>query len=148
MSLSPVPVAHICNPNYLGGWGWEDHSSRPAQTKKFVRHHLNGKKLAMVACTCHSSDDRKLKIGSLSKPTWPKSKAKPEHNGWRGGSSTKSACLASVKPWVQTPVLRKKKKVSVLIKLIVWLKGIYFWHLNKQISSIHIQSLVLNDVFQ
>jgi hypothetical protein len=26
-----VPVAHTCNPSYLGGWDWEYHGSRPAQ---------------------------------------------------------------------------------------------------------------------
>jgi hypothetical protein len=28
-----APVAHTCNPNYLGGWNWEDHGSRPAWAK-------------------------------------------------------------------------------------------------------------------
>jgi hypothetical protein len=31
-----------------------------------------------------------------------------QKKGWRSSSSSKSACLASMKPWVQTPVLPKK----------------------------------------
>jgi hypothetical protein len=26
-----LPQSHVCNPSYLGGWGREDHSSRPAR---------------------------------------------------------------------------------------------------------------------
>jgi hypothetical protein len=26
-----APVAHSYNPSFLGGWDWEDHSSRPTQ---------------------------------------------------------------------------------------------------------------------
>jgi hypothetical protein len=33
------------------------------------------------------------------------------HASCQSGSSSKSTCLASVRPWVQTPVLTKKKKV-------------------------------------
>jgi hypothetical protein len=29
--ISQAPVAHFCNPSYLGGWNWEDHCSRSAQ---------------------------------------------------------------------------------------------------------------------
>jgi hypothetical protein len=30
--ISQAPLAHAFNCSYLGGWNWEDHSSRPAQT--------------------------------------------------------------------------------------------------------------------
>jgi hypothetical protein len=34
VKIHPTPaVAHTSNPNYLGGWGWEDWGSRPAQAK-------------------------------------------------------------------------------------------------------------------
>jgi hypothetical protein len=36
-----------------------DHGWRPAEAKKFVRPHLNGKKLGMVAHACHPSDGGK-----------------------------------------------------------------------------------------
>jgi hypothetical protein len=29
--ISCMPVAHTCNPRYLGGWDWEDHGSMPVQ---------------------------------------------------------------------------------------------------------------------
>jgi hypothetical protein len=32
---SPVLVAHACNPSYLGDWGQEDHSSKPAQANSY-----------------------------------------------------------------------------------------------------------------
>jgi hypothetical protein len=42
--------------------------------KSFERLHLNGKKLNMVACSCHSSYDRKPKIGeSWYRMAWAKS---------------------------------------------------------------------------
>jgi hypothetical protein len=31
-------VAHVCNPSYLGGWDWEDCSSRPAQANTSQDH--------------------------------------------------------------------------------------------------------------
>jgi hypothetical protein len=53
---------------------WEDRRSRP-HTKKFVRPHLNRKKLGMVLYTCHPRDGRKPEIGRLQSPsTWAKSK--------------------------------------------------------------------------
>jgi hypothetical protein len=36
---------------------------RQPQGKKFVRPHLNGKKLGTVAHTCHPNEGRKHKIG-------------------------------------------------------------------------------------
>jgi hypothetical protein len=39
--------------------------------KKFVRLHLNGKKLVMMLCVCHPSY-KKCKIQSPSKSTWAK----------------------------------------------------------------------------
>jgi hypothetical protein len=38
-------VVHTYNPRHLGGLDQEDHDSRPARTKKFMRSHLKGKKL-------------------------------------------------------------------------------------------------------
>jgi hypothetical protein len=38
----------IVIPSYAGGWDWKDHSSGPAQAKKYAQPHLNGKKLGMV----------------------------------------------------------------------------------------------------
>jgi hypothetical protein len=44
--------------------------------KKFIRPHFNRKELGIVACTCHSSHGRKLKIGgSRSRPAWAKREA-------------------------------------------------------------------------
>jgi hypothetical protein len=45
INLVWVPVAHACNPRYLGGWHQEDHSSRPAWAKKLVRPYVSGKKV-------------------------------------------------------------------------------------------------------
>jgi hypothetical protein len=36
---SCVPVAHTCNPSYLGGWDQEDHGSRPVQAKNSGETH-------------------------------------------------------------------------------------------------------------
>jgi hypothetical protein len=33
----------------------EDGGSKPTQAKTMERSHLNGKKLGVVTCTCHSS---------------------------------------------------------------------------------------------
>jgi hypothetical protein len=48
---SQVLMAHACNPSNVGGWDQEDSGSRPAQVKKFLRSHLDGKKLGMGCCT-------------------------------------------------------------------------------------------------
>jgi hypothetical protein len=37
LKISQMPVAHTCNPGYLGGCDQEDQGSRPAPAKKFVR---------------------------------------------------------------------------------------------------------------
>jgi hypothetical protein len=37
-------VAHACNPSYLGGRGWEDHSSMLAGSKKKVYKTLSHQK--------------------------------------------------------------------------------------------------------
>jgi hypothetical protein len=34
-------VAHACNPNYSGNRDQEDHSTKIAQEKEFMRLHLN-----------------------------------------------------------------------------------------------------------
>jgi hypothetical protein len=36
-----VLAAHACNPSYLGGWYWEDHSLRPAQANSSRSHLQN-----------------------------------------------------------------------------------------------------------
>jgi hypothetical protein len=47
----------------MGVW---DCCFRPAQAKKkIVRSHLKGKKLEIMAYTCHFNKDRKQKIGEL-----------------------------------------------------------------------------------
>jgi hypothetical protein len=48
--MSQALMVHACNPNYLGGSDCEDHGSKPAQAKLFVRPHINGKKLACGEC--------------------------------------------------------------------------------------------------
>jgi hypothetical protein len=37
---SQAQVAHACNPSYSGDKDQEDHSSKPAQGKKFLRPYL------------------------------------------------------------------------------------------------------------
>jgi hypothetical protein len=37
---SPAPVAHTCNPSYLGSWECEDHGSRPVQANSSQDPHL------------------------------------------------------------------------------------------------------------
>jgi hypothetical protein len=45
--------------------------------------------------------------------------------GWRRDSSSKSTCLISVKPWVQTPVLLKMKKKTKNKKTFTHVKSLY-----------------------
>jgi hypothetical protein len=59
----------------VGNWDWEDHDSRKPRKKRFVKCHLSGKKLRVVAPACHSIYSRKSKIkGFWSRPAWAKSK--------------------------------------------------------------------------
>jgi hypothetical protein len=68
-------MAHAYNPSYIGGYDWEDHSSRQ---KKVSRPHLKGKMLGMVAGACHPSNSGKCKIGGLwSRSTWAKCETLP-----------------------------------------------------------------------
>jgi hypothetical protein len=60
---SQEPVAHTCNPSYLGGRDREDCDLRLACAKKSMRPHLNRKKLGVVACACYHSYVQKPKIG-------------------------------------------------------------------------------------
>jgi hypothetical protein len=54
---------------------WEAEIGRITQAKMFERPHLNGKKLNMVVCACHTSSGRKYRIGGLrSRLTWAKTK--------------------------------------------------------------------------
>jgi hypothetical protein len=46
-------------------WDWEDPNSRLVQAKIFMRPHLNGKKLGVVAHICHPRASGKLKKGGL-----------------------------------------------------------------------------------
>jgi hypothetical protein len=46
----------------------KDGDSRPAEEEKFVRYHLNVKKVGVVMCACHFSNGRKHeREGSWSK---------------------------------------------------------------------------------
>jgi hypothetical protein len=54
-------MAYAWNPSYLGDWDNEDHGLRKDQAKKFVRPHLNGKKLEVVLSSCPSSNMESLK---------------------------------------------------------------------------------------
>jgi hypothetical protein len=58
-----------------------------------------------------------------------KKKKKSQKKGWWSGSSSKSALLTSVRPRVQTPVPKKKKK---LLGLLCGLK-IGGFQINKEI---------------
>jgi hypothetical protein len=90
--MSQVPEAHTCNPTYLWGWDWEDHSLRTARAissrnPHFQNNHSNGLE------------------------AWLKQQS-----------------LASVKPWVQTPVPQKKKEswwVSRLENVLLWSQPIF-----------------------
>jgi hypothetical protein len=66
--------------------------------KKLMGPHLEGKKLGMVAYSCHLSTGRKLKIGELWS-SCPRQKATPylQKKGWKHGSVI-DTCLASVGP--------------------------------------------------
>jgi hypothetical protein len=41
--ISQPLVAPPCNPSYLGGWDWKDHSLRPAMTNSSRDPHLQNK---------------------------------------------------------------------------------------------------------
>jgi hypothetical protein len=64
-------MAHDCNPNY-----WEVEMRRITVLdhlghKRFVKPVLYSKKLGMVTCTSHSSEDEKCKIAGLwSRSAW------------------------------------------------------------------------------
>jgi hypothetical protein len=61
------------------------------------------KKLGVVACVCHPSYSRKLKIGrSWSRLAWAESKTHPQGNqskkGWRSGYSGRMSALQVQSP--------------------------------------------------
>jgi hypothetical protein len=43
-----------------------------------------------------------------------------QKKAWWSGSSGKSTCLPSVRPYIQTPVLKEKKKKNRYAKLFSW----------------------------
>jgi sortase (surface protein transpeptidase) len=71
-------VVHTCNPTHFKGRDWEDHSSRTAWEKMFVRPHLNKKKLGMVVCTCYPNyagrANRRIIVQGQSKQKYETSK--------------------------------------------------------------------------
>jgi hypothetical protein len=85
-------------------------------SKNVHRLHLNGKKLGVMAYTCHSSKDRKCKIGGLwSRLAWAKDKTtlfpnKPEQKELEAWLKHGTPCLASIKTWIQTPVSPEKER--------------------------------------
>jgi hypothetical protein len=76
---SQVSVVYAYNPNYWGGWDEEDHGLKPALGKQFTRPYLE-----------NTYNNKKTM-------------------GWGSGWGGRSARVASVKPWVQTPMLQKNK---------------------------------------
>jgi hypothetical protein len=58
----------------------------PVWAKKFAKTLSTEKRPSMMVCACHSSDGRKLKIGSWSRLAWAKCKTlspiSPEQKGW------------------------------------------------------------------
>jgi hypothetical protein len=94
---------------------------------------------APVAHVCNPSYSGGRGQDSGSKPAWansswdPISKKPYTKQGWWSGSSDKGACLASqasMRLWVQIPVLKKKKKGLIQLRMRgSWLS---FWPLLEQ----------------
>jgi hypothetical protein len=90
---SQALVAYTCNPVYLGGWDWEDQDLRPGWANrsqdpisKMTRAKWTGG-VAQVAEHKALSLKPFLGVGDLVQG--------------------KSACLASARPWVWSPALKK-----------------------------------------
>jgi hypothetical protein len=100
-----VPVTHTCNPIFLATWEAEIQritvTGQPGQ-KSLRDPHLNGKSWAWW---CASVIPLMLGSKSWSRPAWAKTRPYFQNN-----QNKKSTCLASVKLWIQTPVLPRKTK--------------------------------------
>jgi hypothetical protein len=102
-------------PSYAGGWDTEDCMQFQA-SKKVCETHLNGRKLGVVEHCCHTRDRWKCKIrGFPSRPANTPLRNNQSKKGWTRGWSKESACLASVKSWVQTPIPPHTQKESTNI---------------------------------
>jgi hypothetical protein len=106
-------VVHACNSSYSGGGGdWEDGSLSGMEVsleKKLARPPSQS--VGIVAGACGLSYEGS--IGSywpqakMWDPTWKITRAK---KGWSMTWSGLSACLARVRPWVQTTVPHKQQE--------------------------------------
>jgi hypothetical protein len=79
---------------YMGDWDWEDHVSRSAWAKIFVRPPSQGQ-LPSVGHACHPIYGRKHKI-SWSRQIWTKSEnlsPKITRAKWAGGKAQAVECL-------------------------------------------------------
>jgi hypothetical protein len=76
--------------------------------------------LTPVILATQEADIRRTTVQSQpqANSSWdPVLKIPITNKGWWSGSSGKSAYLASVRPWAQTPILQKKKKISFTLDL-------------------------------
>jgi hypothetical protein len=122
-----VPVAQICNPSYLGGRDQEDLGWRPASANsspaqivqetcleniQYEKGKVEWLKRLPSKCGALSSNPCTTKKTSIC---WaPVTHAyNPSYIGGRDQENSGSKSSPSEKPWVQTPVLSKKKKKSL-----------------------------------
>jgi hypothetical protein len=86
-----------------------------SQTKNFVRPHINGKRLGVVACATQPCEGRKLKIRrswfKLAQAKNLKPCLKNDHSkkGWRCGSSRRVPSLPVQNPEFKHHYVKKKK---------------------------------------
>jgi hypothetical protein len=62
-------LTQACNPSYLGGRDWEDHSLRSAWAKSSPDPISTNKKLGVVVHACHSNYEVQIG-GLLSRIAW------------------------------------------------------------------------------
>jgi hypothetical protein len=108
-----TPMAHACNPSYLrvryrGLW------LQASWSKKFMRPHLNRKKLCKVVYTCHPGYGGKHKIGG----SWSRWKARPyfqnnqSKKDWNNGSSSRDPASLVRRPEFKPQCGQINKKIN------------------------------------
>jgi hypothetical protein len=78
------------------------------------------KKTKPVILTTQEAEIRRISV-------WSQPQANSSQEGWPVAQAVKTSCLASVRPWVQIPVLPKKHWWNLLRDDVRWLNKLWFF---------------------